>query len=1119
MNDSQNKIDEALAHYGQGRLHEAEVLCRTVLAADGQFAPAHHLMSVLAERADQLEEAENFARRATEFGPEVPSSWNQLAVVQTQRGKHVAARAALQEALRIQPAYAVGYNNLGEVLKSLGLIAEATEAYGKAIEIAPDFAKARSNLLMSLLYRSDISAKDLVAEHARLGRWWSEKYQPRHNHSNLPEPARRIRVGYVSADLREHAVSRFFEPLLASHNRERFELFLYSECPIVDSVGDRLRKLGDNWRCTWTVSTEQVAQQIEQDGIDILVDLCGHTRNNRLDVFAMKPAPIQVTYLGYPSITGLQTIDYRFTDSLLNPPENDPQDGNAEQLVRLAHGYASFQPPDTSPPVADSPSQRTGYVCLGSHHPIVKLNDAVLKCWQGLLQRLPAARLVFFRSELKDDVADRLQALLDEHAFPQDRVELRAVSTNPAEYLHQYADIDIILDSFPHNGHTMTCEALWMGVPVVTLCGDRPASRLSSSVLTALGLTDLVATTPDQYIQTVVELANDEPHRFMLRRKLRGLMRDRLQAKPWISGLEDALQDVWQQWCSDHTDDSAKQSAPTPTRALTAEELSSLGQQHESAGRVQEAMTHYEAASQQEPWVAEHALQIGNLLTATNRFAEAERSYRGAVAVDPTCFPAWAMLGQNLADRGHIERASQAYDRALSIDPRSKLKIIRACLLPHIYDSKDSVIEYRRQLTEGLRELHAEGVTVDPSREIVPNFFLLAYQGGDVLELQKSFADLFQPPEQYRQCPVKSGSSGRRIRVGILSEYFCNHTIGTLNRGLIEHLDREQFEVTVISLSAVQDETSQHYRKCADHYVTVGSDLPRTINAIRELQLDILCFADIGMSCLGLTLACLRFAPVQCVVWGHPLTTGLPTVDYFLSGKLYETSEADRDYTEQLVRLDGLQTSYPRPTLLAPKSREHFGLPANANLYGCLQTLFKYHPEFDSILGDILRRDPNGLLVILEGRHAKWKESLIQRWSQSMPDVIDRVRFIPPVPRHDFLALCQTVDVLLDTIQFGGGNTTFEAMAVGTPVVTWPSPYLRSRLALGIYRHMDWMECVADSAENYVEIATRFGTNPEERQRASNTIAERSQTLFEDMASIRAFEKFFQQAYEEHCLK
>ncbi len=1074
-------------------------------------------MSVLAERADQLEEAEKFALRATELAPATPSNWNQLAVARTQQGKHVSARAALQEALRIQPNYAVGYNNMGEVSKSLGLVTEATEAYRKAIETAPDFDKARSNLLMSLLYRCDLSANDIIEEHRRLGRWWSEKHLPYHRHTKLPDAARRIKVGYVSPDLREHAVSRFFEPLLASHDRKQFELFLYSECPIVDSVGNRLRTFGDNWRCTWTVPTEQVVQQIEQDGIDILIDLGGHTRNNRLDVFAMKPAPIQVTYLGYPSITGLQSIDYRFTDAQLDPTDEHPETGNAERLVRLAHGYASFRPPAEAPAVVSSPSQQSGYICLGSHHPILKLNDELLRTWQRLLRRLPTARLVFFRSEFKGDVADRLRALLAQHAFPLDRVELRAVSTNPTEYLQQYADIDIILDSFPHNGHTMTCEALWMGVPVVTCRGDRPASRLSSSVLTALGLPELVTSTTDEYIQRVVDLANSEPRRTMLRRALRGLMEERLDSKRWIAGLEDALHHVWRHWCSHQPAGTSQPSAPVTTQALSAAELSLLGQEHESAGRLQEALTHYEAASQLEPWIADHALRIGNLLTATNRFEEAERNYRGAVAVDPTCFPAWAMLGQNLADRGHLERASQAYDRALSLDPRSKLRIIRACLLPHIYSSQESVANYRKQLTEGLRELHAVGVTVDPSQEIIPNFFLLAYQGGDVLELQKAFADLFQPPKRYRECPKKTGTPNRRIRVGLLSEYFCNHTIGTLNRGLVEHLNRDRFDVTVISLSATQDETAQHYRTRADRYVTVGSDLTRTIDTLRDLQLDILCFTDIGMSCLGLTLACLRFAPVQCVLWGHPLTTGFPTIDYFLSGKQYETPEADRHYTERLVRLDGLQTCYPRPNPPGSKGREHFGLPTGANLYGCLQTLFKYHPEFDAILGGILRRDPKGLLVVLEGRHAMWKESLIQRWSHSMPDVVDRIRFIPPVPRQDFLALSQTVDVLLDSIQFGGGNTTFEALAVGTPVVTWPSPYLRSRLASGIYRYMDWLECVADSAESYVEIATRLGTDPVERQRVGRIIVERSSVLFEDIASIRAFEVFFQQAFDERC--
>ncbi len=529
---------------------------------------------------------------------------------------------------------------------------------------------------------------------------------------------------------------------------------------------------------------------------------------------------------------------------------------------------------------------------------------------------------------------------------------------------------------------------------------------------------------------------------------------------------------------------------------------------------MNEALAAYQGAMRMEPWVGDHGLRIGNLLTAMNRTEEAERQYRQAVAVDPNCFPAWAMLGQTYANQGRMEPAEFHYQRALQVRPDPKVKIVLGSLLPPIYRSVEEITLWQARLRERLGQLHAAGVSVDPTREAIPNLFMLAYQGGNVRDIQQSFATLFKPPTETLVCRPKPSADGR-IRVGIISEYFCNHTIGTLNRGLAQHLDRHKFQLTVISAAGSDDETAQHYRRCADRFVAIPKGVPQARAAMKDLDLDILFFTDIGMSCLTLALACTRHAPVQCVTWGHPLTTGLPTMDYFLSGELYETPEADAHYTEKLVRLSGLQTCYPRPDQFGTRrSREDFGLPADKRLYGCPQTLFKFHPEFDPILANILRRDPQGLLVMIEGKHRQWNHWIRERWQATMPDVADRIYFLPAIPRGDFLTLSKIVDVLLDPLHFGGGNTTLEALAVGTPVVTWPTPFLRARLAYGMYRHMGWMDGVADSGEQYVDKAVRLGSDPDANRGARKAIAENCSVLFDHVPSVRAFESFFTEAFE-----
>ena len=247
------------------------------------------------------------------------------------------------------------------------------------------------------------------------------------------------------------------------------------------------------------------------------------------------------------------------------------------------------------------------------------------------------------------------------------------------------------------------------------------------------------------------------------------------------------------------------------------------------------------------------------------------------------------------------------------------------------------------------------------------------------------------------------------------------------------------------------------------------------------------------------------------MLWGHPQTTGIPTIDYFLSGEELDTADGQQAYTEQLVRLRGLQTYYHRPQRKDPvRDRAYFKLPSTANLYGCPQALFKFHPEFDEVLERILQSDSAGLLVVIEGNYRQWTELLKNRWRDSMPDVFDRIRFLPRMSRNDFLHLTALCDVLLDPLHFGGGNSSFEAMAAGTPVVTLPSDLLRGRITRAQYKMMDLLECVVDSKEHYATLANRLGTDADFRQDTSRKIKDAAPSLFENSDSIRAIEEFLE---------
>jgi predicted O-linked N-acetylglucosamine transferase (SPINDLY family) len=328
-------------------------------------------------------------------------------------------------------------------------------------------------------------------------------------------------------------------------------------------------------------------------------------------------------------------------------------------------------------------------------------------------------------------------------------------------------------------------------------------------------------------------------------------------------------------------------------------------------------------------------------------------------------------------------------------------------------------------------------------------------------------------------------------------------------RGLIANLSRHEFDVTVFSIGPRDDQLGRSIRQLADHHVALPAFVPAARRLLEEAPQDVLFYPDLGMDPVSYGLALIRLAPVQCVTWGHPVTTGMDTMDYFLSSELLDPPGAKAHYAETLVRLKHLPICYDRPALPGPPpERARFGLPEDVHLYGCLQSLFKMHPEFDDLLGGILRRDERGLIILLEGPNPHWGELLRRRFATTLPDVAGRIRFLPPQPRESFLGLTAAVDVLLDPIHFGGGNTSYEALAFGVPVVTLPSPYLRGRITLALYGQMGVLDCVASDAAAYVDVAVRLGTDKDYRETICAKILAANSVLYGNTAGVREVEEF-----------
>jgi protein O-GlcNAc transferase len=395
-----------------------------------------------------------------------------------------------------------------------------------------------------------ISPEEIFAEHQNFGRVHAPPSIANRSFPNTPDPGKRIRIGYLSPDIRKHSVAFFLEPLLDFRDRERFEVYGYGAVKTPDDVTQRLRAKFDRYRSVDDVPVPQLAALIKGDELDILIDLAGHAGSLQTAVLGFKPAPVQVTYLGYPDTTGIAAVDYRITDWLSDPPGAEAR--HTEQLVRLPQGFLCFRPPDDLPGIGEPPCLSRGYVTFGSFNREFKASQTILDLWCRILLAVPGSRMLM-KSIAGADPATREFQLgeFERRGVSRDRVQLVGFISSQAEHLAMYRDVDIALDTFPYHGTTTTLDSLLMGVPVITLEGRNHAGRVGVSLLTQVGLTGNIARTEDEYVTRAVELAGD-PRRIA---GLHGSLRQRLLASTLCDGpgfsrkYEFALRGMWLNWC------------------------------------------------------------------------------------------------------------------------------------------------------------------------------------------------------------------------------------------------------------------------------------------------------------------------------------------------------------------------------------------------------------------------------------------------------------------------------------------------------------------------------------------------------------------------------------------
>ena len=508
----------------------------------------YNLGNAFRDKGDLDSAAEQY-RKALNINPTYVMAHHELGSILVLQGKLSQAIDVFQQALKIKPDYANAQYSLGNAFKDMGRIDEAIDAMRAAMQLRPDIPLYHSMMILTMHLRVDGDTRAIRDE---LKEWNRRHAEPLKRlilpHTNDRNPERRLRIGYVSAEFREHVVGWNLLPLLNEHNHKQFEIFCYSSVTRLDEMTKRIQSATNVWRNIAGIGDQQAAQMIRDDKIDILVDLALHTLSNRLRIFALKPAPVQLTWLGYVGSTGMDTIDYRFSDPYLDPEGTDLS-VYSEQTVKLPETYWCYSPGGEAPEIGPAPAIAAGYVTFGSMNNFAKVSDPAAELWMQLLGAVPNSRLLIYAHT--GSHRDAVQQRFVQAGILPERLEF--IGRQPwTDYMNTYNRIDISLDPFPYNGGITTCDSLFMGVPVITLSGPTAFGRAGTSLLTNVGLTELIARTPEEYVQIAAKLAADLPRLTELRRILRQKMKDSplMDAKRFARHVEAAYRDMWRKYCA-----------------------------------------------------------------------------------------------------------------------------------------------------------------------------------------------------------------------------------------------------------------------------------------------------------------------------------------------------------------------------------------------------------------------------------------------------------------------------------------------------------------------------------------------------------------------------------------
>lgn len=1130
---------------------DGEELIRAAIRKRPDFAGAYQNLGRILFYRLRLDESEEQFRKALECDPDDCKTMAFLAFILATKERYREALDLCYQALAIDPALGQVYSTISGIMMAFGKTAEAIMYTQKALKCKKDFG-GHSSLLFALNVMPEITQQEIYEESIAWGQMHTARFIRRaREHFNTIHSNRKIRIGYVSGDFRMHPVGYHLRPVLAAHDKQRFEIYLYNAFPRCDEMTEEFSKYAD---CYWDISLlpdEKVAEMIRRDGIDILVDLSGHTGYHRLMLFARRPAPVQVSWLGYFNTTGMEAIDYLLSDAITIPPADDCY--IKEKVIRLPDCRFCYQAQPYTPEVVSLPALRNGYITFGSFNAIHKMSYEVISLWSRVLLAVPNSRILlksksFIDESVKTDFVERFRCF----GVTQDRIELRCKSPH-AEMLAEYGDMDISLDTFPYNGGATTCEALWMGVPVVTLSGGTPISRQSKSYLYTIGYPEWVADTAEDFVRIAALLADDTDALQNIRMGLRNKVNvsPLCNGKQFTTNLEAVYVQIWRKWCEET---NIVELSSINTRKFSTEELYDAAMIFLKDGEPGKAESLFRRVLKRSPHHLRALNGCGRSLEIMGRFGEALRLYMHALRMDAGFIDTYINIGCFYLDRADFIAARKILRRGTLIQPDNidiLLNLGICCRHVGLLEEADRAFRHVLRVDEkninavgqmailsGMRgeisfslNMLSQASTENPDNDrlLSARMALLQYDESctqsELLSLSREYGNILSGNKFISRTYPPLDINKQQLRIGFMSADFKYHPVGMLLSSFIKDYDHSCLSIVCYNKnSGPPDALTTWFKANTDGWLDVnGMSDDYVAECIFRDGIDILVDLNGHTDIINnfLPIFARTPAPVQATWLGYGHTTGVLGIDYIIADRNFIRPQDEQWFVETPRYLPHNRFCFTPPT----PCPEVVDAPFVENGYvtfGSFNNIAKYSDHVIKIWSRLLLEIPKSRLI-LKFKSLQDVETRLRICSKFEKFGVSprRIEFRTESGLFFMMAEFGDVDICLDPFPFTGGMTSLLSLWMGVPVVTMAGELPIGRQTKSFLDSVGLEFLVARNDDEYVSCVLSLVNYPGKLREIRTNLREImiKSPLCDSTTYSEALKQMFFQMWRDKCSK